>query len=109
MTTGGPETGLVAASTGPRHLPHAPTILHVRALESDGGVIRCSHRGSPRSREGAAWGQERRMKLKKGFRQLVDEAKARIRTLSLEQARARHGRSDVVFVDLRDIRELERE
>src|SRR5437773_11428000 len=49
------------------------------------------------------------MKLKKGFRQLVDEAKARITTLSLEEARKRHGRNDVVFVDLRDVRELERE
>jgi 2-methylaconitate isomerase len=47
--------------------------------------------------------------MKKGFRQLVDEAKARIRTLSLEEARARHGRDDVVFVDVRDIRELERD
>jgi rhodanese-related sulfurtransferase len=53
--------------------------------------------------------EENRVKLKKGFRQLVDEAKARIRTLTLEEARARHGRSDVVFVDLRDVRELERE
>src|SRR5262245_36798772 len=33
--------------------------------------------------------------LRKGFRQLVDEAKARIRTLSLGDARARHGREDV--------------
>ena len=49
------------------------------------------------------------MKLKRGFRQMVDEAKARITTLSLEEARARHGRDDVVFVDLRDVRELERE
>ena len=49
------------------------------------------------------------MKLKKGFRQLVDEAKARISTLSLDEARTRHGRDDVVFVDLRDIRELNRE
>ncbi len=49
------------------------------------------------------------MKLEKGFRQLVDEAKSRIRTLTLEEARARHGGADVVFVDLRDVRELERE
>ena len=49
------------------------------------------------------------MKLKKGFRQLVDEAKARINTLPLDEARKRHGRDDVVFVDLRDVRELERE
>lgn len=49
------------------------------------------------------------MALRKGFRELVDEAKSRIRTISLEEARARHGRPDVVFVDLRDVRELERE
>ena len=49
------------------------------------------------------------MKARKGFRQMVDEAKARITTVSLEEARARLGRDDVVFVDLRDIRELERE
>jgi len=49
------------------------------------------------------------MKLKKGFRQLVDEAKSRIKTLTLEEARARYGKDDVVFVDLRDVRELERE
>jgi rhodanese-related sulfurtransferase len=39
----------------------------------------------------------------------VDEAKSRIKTLTLEEARARHGKDDVVFVDLRDVRELERE
>ena len=49
------------------------------------------------------------MALKKGFRQMVDEAKSRIKTVSLEDARARLGKDDVVFVDLRDIRELERE
>jgi rhodanese-related sulfurtransferase len=49
------------------------------------------------------------MKLRKGFRQMVDEAKARIRTISPDEAHAQHGRDDVVFVDLRDVRELERE
>ena len=49
------------------------------------------------------------MALRKGFRQMVDEAKSRVRTISLDEARARHGRPDVVFVDLRDVRELERE
>ncbi|OGK99208.1 MAG: hypothetical protein A3E31_09055, partial [Candidatus Rokubacteria bacterium RIFCSPHIGHO2_12_FULL_73_22] len=52
---------------------------------------------------------EARMKLTKGFRQMVDEAKARITTLGLEEARARHGKAGVVFVDLRDVRELERD
>ncbi|TMQ19362.1 MAG: rhodanese-like domain-containing protein, partial [Candidatus Rokuibacteriota bacterium] len=46
---------------------------------------------------------------RKGFRQMVDEAKSRIRTISLDDARRRLGRDDVVFVDLRDVRELERE
>jgi rhodanese-related sulfurtransferase len=46
---------------------------------------------------------------RKGFRQMVDEAKSRITTISLEEAQARLGREDVVFVDLRDVRELERE
>ena len=49
------------------------------------------------------------MKLRKGFRQMVDEAKSRIRTIALDEARARYGRDDVVFVDLRDVRELERD
>lgn len=49
------------------------------------------------------------MKLRKGFRQMVDEAKGRITSIKLEDAKARLGRDDVVFVDLRDVRELERE
>jgi rhodanese-related sulfurtransferase len=49
------------------------------------------------------------MKLRKGFRQMVEEAKSRIRTIALDEARARYGRDNVVFVDLRDVRELERE
>jgi rhodanese-related sulfurtransferase len=49
------------------------------------------------------------MKLKKGFRQMVDEAKGRIRSLSLDEAKERLGKDGVVFVDLRDVRELERE
>ena len=49
------------------------------------------------------------MKLKKGFRRMVDEAKARITTIPLAEARKRLGQEGVVFVDLRDVRELERE
>ncbi len=44
-----------------------------------------------------------------GFRALIAEAEREIDTLSVEQALALHGREDVVFVDIRDIRELERE
>lgn len=49
------------------------------------------------------------MMLKKTSRQLVDEAMAQIRTLPLPEARARLGDTGTLFVDLRDIRELERE
>ena len=49
------------------------------------------------------------MALKKTSKDLVDEATARIRILSIEEALARHGAEDAVFVDLRDVRELERE
>ena len=49
------------------------------------------------------------MKLRKGFKQMVDEAKQRITTIPLQDAKARLDRDDVVFVDLRDVRELERE
>lgn len=49
------------------------------------------------------------LKKGKGFKQMVDEAKARITSLSLDQARERLGKEGVVFVDLRDVRELERD
>ncbi|MGP0090022.1 MAG: rhodanese-like domain-containing protein [Xanthobacteraceae bacterium] len=44
-----------------------------------------------------------------GFRALVDAAEREIETLSVEEALGLHGRDDVVFVDIRDIRELDRE
>ena len=44
-----------------------------------------------------------------GFRSLVDAAEREVETLSVEDALKLHGRDDVVFVDLRDIRELTRE
>jgi rhodanese-related sulfurtransferase len=40
---------------------------------------------------------------------LVAAAEREIETLSADRAVALHGRADVVFVDLRDIRELDRE
>jgi rhodanese-related sulfurtransferase len=49
------------------------------------------------------------MTITKGYQQLIAEARARIRTLSLDEAKAKFGQSDVVFVDIRDPRELERE
>jgi len=44
-----------------------------------------------------------------GVKALVDDANTRIRTLSIDEAKAMHGRDDVTFVDLRDPRERERE
>ncbi len=47
--------------------------------------------------------------MKKTVRSMLDEALAEITTYSIDEARALHGRDDVQFVDLRDVRELERE
>ena len=47
--------------------------------------------------------------ITKGYRQLVDEANALVEEIDVEAAKALHGRDDVQFVDIRDIRELERE
>jgi rhodanese-related sulfurtransferase len=49
------------------------------------------------------------MHIKRGFKQLLAEADAEIQTLTPEAAVALHGSGDVVFVDLRDPREQERE
>ena len=47
--------------------------------------------------------------LKKSARQLVEEAMAQVRTVNLAEARALHAAGASLFVDLRDVRELERE
>ncbi len=49
------------------------------------------------------------MSLTKGCEQLVSEANAQIRTIPIPEAIARHGNPNTVFVDVRDVRELERE
>ena len=49
------------------------------------------------------------MAIKKGFKALLAEANAAIKTMNVEEARRHHGAEQVVFVDLRDPRELERE
>jgi rhodanese-related sulfurtransferase len=49
------------------------------------------------------------MHIKKGYKALLAEANAEIETLTPPDAVALHGRDDVVFVDLRDPRELDRE
>ena len=47
--------------------------------------------------------------MKKTAKALVDEAMAQVTTYTVEQARALHGHAGVQFVDVRDVRELERE
>lgn len=47
--------------------------------------------------------------ITRGYKTLLDEANAKIQTLPVGDAMVLHGREDVVFVDLRDPRELERE
>ena len=47
-------------------------------------------------------------KITRSFRELVAEADAAVRTLAVGEAIALHGNEDVVFVDLRDIREVAR-
>ena len=47
--------------------------------------------------------------MKKTAKAMVDEAMALITTYTPEQARALHGDPGVQFVDVRDLRELERE
>ena len=49
------------------------------------------------------------MPIKKGYKQMLAEAGAGIETLTVAQAMAEHGREGVVFVDLRDPREMDRE
>jgi len=47
--------------------------------------------------------------MKKTVKQMVEEANSRIETLSVQQAKDLLGNEGVTFVDLRDVRELERE
>ena len=49
------------------------------------------------------------MQIKKGYKQMLAEANAEIVTLSVEDAIGQHGQDGVVFVDIRDPRELERD
>lgn len=47
--------------------------------------------------------------MRKTAKSMVDDAMAVITTYSVEEARELHGRDDVQFIDIRDVRELERE
>jgi len=47
--------------------------------------------------------------MKKGYKTLLAEAEAEVETLAVHQALGLRGNPDVVFVDLRDPREIQRE
>jgi len=47
--------------------------------------------------------------MKKTVKSMVQEAMDAITTYSIEEAQALHGMDDVQFIDLRDVRELERD
>jgi len=47
--------------------------------------------------------------MKIGYKQLIEEAERHIETISVDQARVLLDNDETIFVDLRDIRELERE
>lgn len=47
--------------------------------------------------------------LKKGIKQLLEEANSEIKTISADEAVELHGQDDVLFVDIRDVRELWRD
>lgn len=49
------------------------------------------------------------LKLKHGIKEMVANANAEVVTVPVAEAKALQGRDDVVFVDLRDPRELERD
>src|SRR6185295_14111862 len=50
-----------------------------------------------------------RTMIRKGIKQLIAEAELRSRGISVEEAKKRIGDGNTVFVDIRDVRELERE
>jgi rhodanese-related sulfurtransferase len=47
--------------------------------------------------------------VRRGYKALLDEALAEVKTITAEEARSLIERKDVQFIDVRDIRELERE
>ena len=49
------------------------------------------------------------MALKKGIKDLIAEAEKKSRGISVDAAKAKLGDGNTVFVDLRDVRELERD
>jgi hypothetical protein len=54
----------------------------------------------------AFWRAGGRLKLKRGYKPLIAEANAKIETLSVADALTKLGDPDVVFVDIRETRNL---
>ena len=52
---------------------------------------------------------ENKLPVKKGYKQLMEEAAQRVEVVSVEQAKALLEDPDVLFVDIRETRELERD
>ena len=52
---------------------------------------------------------EMRVKLKKGIRRLIEEAGGKTRGIQAAEAHARLGNPDTLFIDVRDVRELQRD
>ncbi|MEX0590222.1 MAG: rhodanese-like domain-containing protein [Xanthobacteraceae bacterium] len=48
-------------------------------------------------------------KITLGHRELVEAANREVESITVEEAKKLHGRADVVFIDIRDIRELKRD
>ena len=105
--------------TGLRNAVQDPEIKAALAANNDDAIARNVF-GAPTFFIGNEmfWGNDRlvhveeRLKRLAGGRShkvLLDVANRRIRTRTIEEARAAHGKPGVVFVDLRDPRELERE
>ena len=49
------------------------------------------------------------LNIKKGYKQLVAAAEKEIETITIDDALSLHGSEDIIFVDLRDVREVKRE
>ncbi len=72
------------------------------------GVFACHHGADYNGLEGAGHGGDR-VQIKKGYKQFLAEANAEIETLPVDVAIGLAGQPDVLFVDLRDPREIDRE
>jgi rhodanese-related sulfurtransferase len=82
-------------------LPASKVSIHCRSVKSMCSMV---HRFRSKTLN-----QDITMALRKSCKQLVDEALERVHTLSLDEAKKKHSQPGVLFVDIRDVRELARE